>query len=415
MASHPVTLTRKELYDKVWSQPVQTLAKEYGISDVGLKKICKRRDIPTPGLGYWAKVAHGKTVRRTPLPPAKPEQSNVIVIHGSSEYGAPHVSKDTEADWIERESQPEYRVTASFTDEYRHPLVLATAGRLRKEKSDGWLAAPHGSLAVRVSRAQLARALSILDALLIACETRGWKVAAGLPWPPRRSTIGTFWYPSTGGWMNELPKERRAETGVIIRKQFVSFAVTESGRDAPPTPADIRAWRRQYPYGTGGPPPRMVPAGELLLEIHSHPWVTTRRNFRDTEKKRLEDQLNAVIVGFVRMAAGLRSHALKEALERRQEARAARRRREEERRRQELERNMAHLQKGMERWQWRQTAKEFLRMVRTEARRRSLDKEAIDEWLAWADAYIDQRGLEGFFDKWRLSDAGAAPDAKSRR
>ena len=98
MASHPVTLTRKELYDKVWSQPVQTLAQEYGISDVGLKKICKRRDIPTPGLGYWAKVAHGKTVRRTPLPPAKPEQSNVIVIHGSSEYGAPYLSKDTEAD-----------------------------------------------------------------------------------------------------------------------------------------------------------------------------------------------------------------------------------------------------------------------------------------------------------------------------
>jgi thioesterase domain-containing protein len=115
------------------------------------------------------------------------------------------------------------------------------------------------------------------------------------------------------------------------------------------------------------------------------------------------------------MAAGLRSHALKEALERRQEARAARRRREEERRRQELERNMAHLQKGMERWQWRQTAKEFLRMVRTEARRRSLDKDAVDEWLAWADGYIDQRGLEVFFDKWRLSDAGASPDAKSRR
>ena len=39
----------------------------------------------------------------------------------------------------------------------------------------------------------------------------------------------------------------------------------------------------------------------------------------------------------------------------------------------------------------------------------------VDEWLAWADAYINQRGLEGFFDKWRLSDAGAAPDAKSRR
>src|SRR5262245_58291587 len=414
MTSYPITLTRKELYDKVWSQPVHTLAKEYGISDVGLKKICRRRDIPTPGLGYWAKVAHGKAVRRTPLPPAKPEQSNVIVIHGSSEYGPPHVSTEAEADWVEREGQPEYRVTANFTDEYRHVLVLATAKRLRKEKNEGWLVAPHGCLAVRVSRAQLARALSILDALLIACEARGWEVAAAMPPPRRRPRSDTFWYPSQGQWTSDMPKERPAETGMIIRKQFVSFAVTESGRDAPPTPADIRAWRKQYPYGTGGPPPRLVPAGDLLLEIHSHPWVTTRRNFRDTEKKRLEDQLNAVIVGFVRMAAGLRSHALKEALERRQQARAARRRREEERRRQELERNIAHFQKGMERWQWRQTAKEFLRMVRTEARRRSLDTEAIDEWLEWADAYIDERGLEGFFDKWRLSDGGASPDAKSR-
>jgi len=34
MASHPITLTRKELCEKVWSQLVHTLAKEYGISDV---------------------------------------------------------------------------------------------------------------------------------------------------------------------------------------------------------------------------------------------------------------------------------------------------------------------------------------------------------------------------------------------
>jgi len=73
MASHPNTLPRKELDEKVWSQPLHTPAKEYGISDVGLKKICTRRDTPAPGLGYWARVAHGKTVRRIPLPPAKPE------------------------------------------------------------------------------------------------------------------------------------------------------------------------------------------------------------------------------------------------------------------------------------------------------------------------------------------------------
>jgi hypothetical protein len=28
MASHPITLTRKKLYERVWFQPVHTLAKE---------------------------------------------------------------------------------------------------------------------------------------------------------------------------------------------------------------------------------------------------------------------------------------------------------------------------------------------------------------------------------------------------
>jgi hypothetical protein len=31
-----VTLTRQDLYDRVWAEPVDTLAKEYGLSNVGL-------------------------------------------------------------------------------------------------------------------------------------------------------------------------------------------------------------------------------------------------------------------------------------------------------------------------------------------------------------------------------------------
>lgn len=52
MTQHPTKLTRRNLYEKVWSQPIRTLAKEFGISDVGLKKICTRHHIPTPGLGH---------------------------------------------------------------------------------------------------------------------------------------------------------------------------------------------------------------------------------------------------------------------------------------------------------------------------------------------------------------------------
>jgi hypothetical protein len=57
---------RERLYQEVWSEPVVVVAKKY---DVGLAKICKKLNIPRPGLGYWAKMAAGKYVgTRPPLP-----------------------------------------------------------------------------------------------------------------------------------------------------------------------------------------------------------------------------------------------------------------------------------------------------------------------------------------------------------
>jgi hypothetical protein len=47
-----VALTREELFERVWSKAMRNLAPELGVSDVGLKKICKRFNIPTPPLGY---------------------------------------------------------------------------------------------------------------------------------------------------------------------------------------------------------------------------------------------------------------------------------------------------------------------------------------------------------------------------
>ena len=41
-------LTRKELYDRVWTEPMQKLGKDFGLSDVGLAKTCRRYAIPVP-------------------------------------------------------------------------------------------------------------------------------------------------------------------------------------------------------------------------------------------------------------------------------------------------------------------------------------------------------------------------------
>lgn len=44
---------REELYERAWSTPMQKLAKEYGLSDVGLAKTCRKLCIPVPRRGYW--------------------------------------------------------------------------------------------------------------------------------------------------------------------------------------------------------------------------------------------------------------------------------------------------------------------------------------------------------------------------
>ena len=39
----------------VWEEALSKLAPKLGLSDVGLRKICKRHNIPLPPQGYWAR------------------------------------------------------------------------------------------------------------------------------------------------------------------------------------------------------------------------------------------------------------------------------------------------------------------------------------------------------------------------
>ncbi|MCA1607589.1 MAG: hypothetical protein LC775_19465 [Acidobacteria bacterium] len=60
---------REEIYNEIWSEPIQHVAKRYNLSDVGLAKVCRKLNIPRPGRGYWAIKAAGKTTpKRSPLP-----------------------------------------------------------------------------------------------------------------------------------------------------------------------------------------------------------------------------------------------------------------------------------------------------------------------------------------------------------
>src|SRR5947208_12931945 len=98
-------ITREELYKLVWSKPLVLLAKDFGISDVGLAKICKRLNVPRPYRGYWALIAAGRKMSIPSLPPAKRDTPASAYI---SPYVKPELTIDdlARAALIETESLP---------------------------------------------------------------------------------------------------------------------------------------------------------------------------------------------------------------------------------------------------------------------------------------------------------------------
>lgn len=69
-------MTREELHEQIWSQPIRTLAASIGISDVALAKRCKTASVPVPPRGWWARKEAGKPVKVEPLPPLPFVMSN---------------------------------------------------------------------------------------------------------------------------------------------------------------------------------------------------------------------------------------------------------------------------------------------------------------------------------------------------
>jgi hypothetical protein len=70
MAWSQMSFDREALFEAVWKEPITKLAKQYSISDVGLRKICVALDIPVPPRGYWTKLAHNKAPAQPALPPS---------------------------------------------------------------------------------------------------------------------------------------------------------------------------------------------------------------------------------------------------------------------------------------------------------------------------------------------------------
>ena len=173
--SETLTLSRDELslYEKVWNTPTIKLARDFGLSDVALGKICKKHAIPKPPLGYWAKLAHGKTMPRSPLPTISDDRLKVIeirkrpLVSGAQKTHSAELEKETPINVPERLNSPHQRVRLTM-DAFKNSTPDET-GILRLQTS--------GCLNVRVGRQSVGRAMRLMDALIKALEARGSTVS----------------------------------------------------------------------------------------------------------------------------------------------------------------------------------------------------------------------------------------------
>ncbi len=175
---------RAQLLDEVWSEPVQAVAPRYGLSDVGLKKLCSRLQIITPPWGYWAKVKAGKHV--PPRPKLReytghPSYLNRPAGKSSVQDPVAEVVDSRLQRVLTFEQQPENQIVVPDHIKVWHPVVAAAREALVRPIIDqrGMPQTSGNGLNISVSAALQGRALKVADSLLKALAKRGYTVQQG--------------------------------------------------------------------------------------------------------------------------------------------------------------------------------------------------------------------------------------------
>ncbi len=268
-------ISREELYEQVWSQPMSKLAKNYELSDVGLAKICKKLEIPIPKRGYWQRKQHGKKVSRPPLPQVNGPSEAVIRINKRENLPVDQKQATEAESRIAFEQLNENRIQVKSTLSSPHPEALTRTERQPKPKEPSWL-------------------------------------------------------------------------------------------------------YDKYDYN---------PSGRLTLLIKSYLRSVARKTWSDGKQQRIEECLNAFVVGLIKASVEMKAEELESERRHRERLEEERRRMDEERRRREEEERFQSLSTQASNWNKSQDMRAYLNAVKQFAiveHGEILPGSRLDRWLTWA-------------------------------
>lgn len=177
-------LTRQELYDLVWAEPLSQLAKKYNISDNGLRKICLRMKIPLPLYGHWQKIRYGKPVTVLKLRDNYSGKDVIILNEKGSEYNC-SVSPLTVQTRIKKEIESVPDLPLRVPERLTNPDILiintknyfeAVSRFDRNRDSYSNYPAKNNVLNIDVSKESMPRALRLLNAVIKLLRARNHDV-----------------------------------------------------------------------------------------------------------------------------------------------------------------------------------------------------------------------------------------------
>lgn len=354
MSQTRIRLTRADLYEKVWATPMRILAKEFGMSDVGLAKVCRKHNVPVPPVGYWRRKETGYKVTRPLLPGAKDGAEHLDI------YVRERLRPEFEE--LTRQVRPQVIVTPEIS----HPLALWSQRLLEHGKTNqrGLLTSKNGALAhIFVSGEQVPRALKILNALLLALEERG----------------------QSASW----PKEEGALLAVSIDGEAVRFSLSEVTDSLAHvlTPAEAK-----HPWSA--PKHDYKLTGRLQLQISNLPAFMgpIRRTWADGKQQRIEDCIGDFIIGLSVAAAAIKKH--KQEMEEREQRWAEERKQEEDERRkaEEHERKAEFVTELIGNWEEAARLRQFIKAIEERTSQSDFsddEKGDIQRVADWTREYAD--------------------------
>lgn len=189
-------LTRKQIYDMLWTDGIGKTEQALGLKYLELKEICEAFDIPRPSSGYWTSLKLGKVTEKTALPTSKDDS----VLINTNDYIKKKIQRDkpTKVEPLKDATgkyntrilppeggdiKPPYKVPDVLYA--KDPLILDTIAKLREShfrntnpwnaknpfkcKADKWLS-------MRVSKELEDRAIRIYATIIKAAESKGYEV-----------------------------------------------------------------------------------------------------------------------------------------------------------------------------------------------------------------------------------------------